>query len=167
MGRHASGATTTGPPGSFGDRWGEFRVTVEPAHEIGAWRLRGGRTRFRRARTILDYITKAGHHSPGPIVEAVAVAGPRRPVVHPGSSMCASPRYKPSNRIFIRKTTRVAPGAPRLRWVRWKSARQHTTAQGTPCGLYWRKSGEKAAGLMNGGFMNRACRMSVPFNQAG
>ena len=79
MGRHASGATTTGPPGSFGDRWGEFRVTVEPAHEIGAWRLRGGRTRFRCARTIHDYITKAGHHSPGPIVEAVAVAGPRRP----------------------------------------------------------------------------------------
>jgi hypothetical protein len=130
MGRHASGATTTGPPGSFGDWWGEFRVTVEPAHEIGARRLRGGRTRFRRARTILDYITKAGHHSPGPIVEAVAVAGPRRPVVHPGSSMCASPRYKPSNRIFISKTTRVAPGAPRLRWVRWKSARQHTTAWG-------------------------------------
>jgi hypothetical protein len=26
---------------------GEFRVTVEPAREIGAWRLRGGRTRFR------------------------------------------------------------------------------------------------------------------------
>jgi len=130
MGRHASGATTTGPPGSFGDRWGEFRVTVEPAHEIGAWRLRGGRTRFRRARTILDYITKAGHHSPGPIVEAVAVAGPRRPVVHPGSSMCASPRYKPSNRIFINKTTRVAPGAPRLRWVRWNLGLGRTTAQG-------------------------------------
>ena len=107
MGRHASGATTTGPPGSFGDRWGEFRVTVEPAHEIGAWRLRGGRTRFRRARTILDYITKAGHHSPGPIVEAVAVAGPHAcpvaPFVHPGSSMCASPRCKPSNRIYIAK----------------------------------------------------------------
>ena len=84
MVRHASGATITSPPGSFGDRWGELRVTVEPAREIGARRLRGGRTRFRRARTILDYITKAGHHSPGPIVEAVAVAGPRRPVVHPG-----------------------------------------------------------------------------------
>ena len=79
MGRHASGATTTGPPGSFGDRWGEFRVAVEPAHEIGAWRLRGGRTRFRRARTILDYIPKAGYPSPGPTVEAVAVAGPRPP----------------------------------------------------------------------------------------
>ena len=107
MGRHASGATTTGPPGSFGDRWGEFRVTVEPAHEIGAWRLRGGRTRFRCARTIHDYITKAGHHSPGPIVEAVAVAGPHAcpvaPFVHPGSSMCASPRYKPSNRTYIAK----------------------------------------------------------------
>ncbi len=76
MGRHASGATTTGPPGSFGDRWGEFRVTVEPAREIGAGRLRGGRTRFGRARTILDYITKAGHPSPDPTVEAVAVAGP-------------------------------------------------------------------------------------------
>ena len=76
MGRHASGATITTPPGSFGDRWGEFRVTVEPAREIGAGRLRGGRTRFRRARTILDYITKAGHPSPDPTVEAVAVPGP-------------------------------------------------------------------------------------------
>jgi hypothetical protein len=79
MGRHASGATITGPPGSFGDRWGEFRVTVEPAREIGAWRLRGGRTRFRSARTIPDYITKAGNPSPGPTVEAVAVAGPVAP----------------------------------------------------------------------------------------
>ena len=51
-------------------------MTVEPAREIGARRLRGGRTRFRRARTILDYIPKAGYPSPGPTVEAVAVAGP-------------------------------------------------------------------------------------------
>ena len=80
MVRHASGATITSPPGSFGDRWGELRVTVEPAREIGARRLRGGRTRFRRARTILDYIPKAGSPSPGPTVEAVAVAGPVRPV---------------------------------------------------------------------------------------
>ena len=93
MGRHASGATITTPPGSFGDRWGEFRVTVEPAREIGAGRLRGGRTRFRRARTILDYITKAGHHSPGPIVEAVAVAGPRRPVYrYTQVPQCVRPR---------------------------------------------------------------------------
>ena len=88
MVRHASGATITSPPGSFGDRWGgdrwgELRVTVEPAREIGARRLRGGRTRFRRARTILDYIPKAGYPSPGPTVEAVAMAGPVRPVPRP------------------------------------------------------------------------------------
>jgi hypothetical protein len=38
-----------------------------------------------------------------------------------GSSMCASVRYKPSSRIFINQTTRIAPGTPRLRsagiWV--------------------------------------------------
>ena len=106
MGRHASGATTTGPPGSFGDRWGEFRVTVEPAHEIGAWRLRGGRTRFRRARTILDYITKAGHLSPDPTVEAVAVAGPVRPVLHRSSTIMGWPGYKAPVLLFVRS----APG---------------------------------------------------------
>ena len=62
--------------GRLGTGGASSGVTVEPAREIGAGRLRGGRTRFGRARTILDYITKAGHPSPDPTVEAVAVAGP-------------------------------------------------------------------------------------------
>jgi hypothetical protein len=59
---------------------GRVRVTVEPAREIGAWRLRGGRARFRRARTILDH-SQGRTSLPGATVEAVA--GPSPPPLEP------------------------------------------------------------------------------------
>jgi hypothetical protein len=64
MGRHTSGATITSPPVIWGPVGREFRVTVEQARAIGVWRLRGGRTRFRRVLSIIDYVPKAGHPPP-------------------------------------------------------------------------------------------------------